>query len=96
MNVVVDALSCYIVSLHAEGEGSFKKFLQKEQKVDSFCAAFIYYLESSDNTHLPKLPVPLPEFKLEDDILIKIRTFSAKHEPSLEVTQLVIPDSLTL
>ncbi len=78
-NVVADALSRHIAILHGLGEGNFKEILRKEQKTDSFCAPIIYYLESGDDTHLPKLPVPLPEFKLEDDNLLRITTLSAKH-----------------
>ncbi len=54
----------------------------------------MYYLESGDNMHLPKLPVPLPAFKL-GDIFVRISTLSTKHEPLREVTQLVIHDSWT-
>ncbi len=64
-------------------------------KRHSFCAPIIYYLESRDNTQLPNLPILLPTFRLEDNILLRIATLNVKHEHFHEVTQMVNPDPLT-
>ncbi len=66
-NVETDALSRLIADLHTLGPGTFKELQRKDNTADSFCSSIIcYLLESGDNTPLPKLPVPPPEFKLED------------------------------
>ncbi len=69
-NVVADALSRYIRALQILGGDEFRTSLIQSQRDDSFCAPLIYYLESGDDTHLPRLPVPKTEFSLNDDVLI--------------------------
>ncbi len=95
-NVMEDALSRHIAILHALGEGNFREKLRNEQKTNPFCALLIYYLESGDDTQLSYLTVPLLEFRLEDNALVRLTTLSANHESDREVKQMVIPNSLVL
>ncbi len=41
------------------------------QREDPFCKPLLYYLNSGDPTHLPKLPIPLPEFDLNENLLVR-------------------------
>lgn len=66
-NVVTDSLSRYIGTLQISGWEELKSELSQTQRKDKFCTPLIYYLESSDETHLLHIPVPLPEFDLHDD-----------------------------
>ena len=50
-------------------------------------APLFFYLESGDDTHLPKLPVPLPEFKLNDDILVRETYLTSKYEQKKKTKQ---------
>ncbi len=96
-NVVGDALSRYIGALQISGGDEFRSALMQAQRDDSFCAPLIYYLESGNDTQLPRLPVAKTEFSLNDDILIRttyLASKHSKHEPHREVSQVVIPESL--
>ncbi len=66
----------------------------KEQRVDPSCTPLPYYLESSDDTHLPHLLVPRPEFDIRDETLVRTTYLVAKYEPEREVTQIVVPKTL--
>ncbi len=93
-NVVADALSRYIGALQISGGDEFRTSLIQAQRDDSFCAPLIYYLESGDDSQLPRLPVPKTEFSLSDDILIHTTYLESKHGPHCEVSQVVVPESL--
>ena len=59
------------------------------QKTDPFWSQVIHAIQSNDHSTLPKLPVPLSEFTLHDDVLL--------HKVRIDdqiINQLVIPDSL--
>ncbi|KAG0724028.1 hypothetical protein GWK47_041485 [Chionoecetes opilio] len=55
--------------------------IEEEQRNDSFCAPIIYYLESGDDTQLPKLPVPLTEFRLKYNLLVRDTYLTIRQEP---------------
>lgn len=44
--------------------------------------------------HTPRLPVPLPEFDIRGDFLVRSTYLTAKHEPDCEITQIVVFKSL--
>ncbi len=92
-NVVADALSRCIGALQISGGDEFRTSLMHAQRDDSFCIPLIY-LESGDDTQLPRLPIPKAEFSLNYDILIRTTYLELKHEPHREVSQMVIPESL--
>ena len=89
-NLVADALSRNVAVASVTQVSNFSLAeLADAQKSDPVLSRLIYYLQYDDHSVLPKLPVPLSEFKLQDDVLI--------HEAMINeqlVTQLVIPDSL--
>ncbi len=60
----------------------------------TFCKPLIYYLESGDPTTLPTLPIPLSEFSLRDDILVRNTYLTSKQGPQRDITQIVIPQQL--
>ncbi len=64
------------------------------QREDTFCKPIIYYLESGDPNALPKLPVPLPKFELNDELLVRNTYLTTKDGPNRAVTQIVIPESI--
>ncbi len=61
------------------------------QSTDTFWKSIIYYLESGDPNTLPKLPVQLPEFDLNDGLLVRNTYITTKDGPN---RQLIIPESL--
>ncbi len=63
------------------------------QRTDTFCKPIIYYLENGDPNTLPELPVPLPEFALNDGLLVRNTYITTKDGPNRAVTQLIIPES---
>lgn len=87
---MADSLLRHIDILHHLEHNNFKEQLLKEEKDDSFCTLIIYYLESRGNKQLPRLQVPIQEFTIENGVL----SHNGKHEPSCEVSQLVIHKSL--
>lgn len=89
---MADAFSRHMAILHDLGQGKFKEKLRDEQKADLFCVPLIYYLESGDDALLPNHP--LPAFKLEVNVLVRLTTLKAKHETDRDVKRLVIPSSL--
>ncbi len=56
--------------------------------------SYNYYLESGDPNTLPKLPVPLPEFELNDGLIVRNTYITTRDGPNRAVTQIVIPESL--
>ncbi len=62
--------------------------------IDTFCKPIIYYLESGDPNTLPKLPVPLPEFDLNDGLLVRNTNITTRGGPNRDVTQFIIPETL--
>ncbi len=54
----------------------------------------LYYLNSGDPNSIPKLPVPLPEFELNGDLLVHEMYITSKQGPNRDVTQIVIPEQL--
>ncbi len=73
LNTAADALSRNIASvvpnLNEKNHNTYDvQQLINEQKKDSFCSPIIYFLESGDESQLPKLSIPVPEFSLQDDI----------------------------
>ncbi len=62
------------------------------QRTDPFCVPLIRYLESEDQNQLPKLPVPLIEFELNDNLLVRHTYLASKQGPHRPVTQIVIPE----
>ena len=54
----------------------------------------MYYLESGDDTQLPKLPVSIAEFKLQDNILVRDTYLTSKYDPKRLVTQIVVPKTI--
>ena len=91
-NVVADSLSRNLIATLQD----INKFddLTKFQREDSFCKSIIYYLESGDETHMPNICIPMSEFRLDNDILVRDTSLTLKHEPKRQVTQVVIPNTL--
>lgn len=79
-NIVANSLSRYIGTFHISRGEDFKSELLQAQRQDQFCAPLICYLESSNDTHVPCIPVPLSKFDLLDDILVFTTFLQAKHE----------------
>ncbi len=78
VNNVADSLSRYIGAVTEETEllltdtdADLNERIRSAQRYDSFCKPIIYFLESEDDTQLPGLPVPLPEFALDDGLLVR-------------------------
>ncbi len=69
-NVVADVLSRYIGPLQLSGGEEFETSLIQAQQEVAFRAPLIYYLESGDDTHLPRLPIIRTEFSLNNNITI--------------------------
>ncbi len=90
-NVVADALSRYVGALQISGD-EFRTSLIQPQRDDSFSVPLIYYLESGNDSQLPRLPIPKTEFSLNDEILICTMYLESKHEPHREVSQVVVPE----
>ncbi len=96
-----DSLSRYIGAVTDDEESpvvghddDLNSKIHKAQREDPFCKPLIYYLESGDPTALPTLPVPLSEFSLQDDILVRHTYLLSKHGPQRDITQIVIPQQL--
>ncbi len=45
--------------------------IRKHQRSDVFCSSVAYYLESGDETNLPKLQVSADTFFMQDDLFYK-------------------------
>ena len=91
-NIVADSLSRHIIASCTTQD--IPHNINEMQRNDPFCNPIIYYLESGDETHLPQLPIPRTEFRLQDGTLVRDTYLTAKYEPKRLVTQLVIPSSL--
>ncbi len=63
--------------------------LRKVQRQDSLRSKVIYTFESDDDSTLPRKPVPLSAFTLNEDVLYRRGTVA-----KAKVTQFVIPSSL--
>ncbi len=68
--------------------------IRDAQSADTFCQPIIYFLEGGDPNALPRLPVPLPEFDLNEGLLVRHTNITTKDGPSRDVTQLIIPETL--
>ena len=89
-NLVADALSRNVAVASITQVSNFSLAeLANAQKSDPTLSQVIQCLQSNDHSVLPKLPVPLSEFSLQDDVLLRKVMINDKL-----VTQLVIPDSL--
>ncbi len=92
-NLVTDALWRHIGTLQISEGKNYKSVLAKEQRANPFCSPLLYYLEFSDDTHLPHL-VPQTEFDFIDEIFVCTTYLEAKYEPDREVTQIMVPKTL--
>ncbi len=66
--------------------------IRDAQREDTFCKPLLYYLNSGDPTYLPKLPIPLSEFYLCENVLVRHTYITSKQGPNRDVTQIVIPE----
>ncbi len=105
VNNVADALSRYIGTIEDTNIDQYEEAgrchdntlndpIRVAQRTDTFCKPIIYYLESGDPNTLPKLPVPLLEFDLNDGLLVRNTYITTRDGPNRAVTQLIIPESL--
>ncbi len=105
VNHVADALSRYIGAIDTTDwdpyedpskshDSNLNDSIRSAQRSDTFCQPLLYYLESGDPNTLPHLPVPLPEFDLQDNILVRKTYITSKQGPNRDVTQIVIPETL--
>ena len=89
-NLVADALSRNVAVVSESPVSNFSLAeLASAQRSDPILSKVIQCLQSDDHSVLPKLPVPLSDFVLQDDVLL--RKVKLNDQP---VTQLAIPDSL--
>ncbi len=89
-NTVADAFSDNIPVAAATQISNFSlSHLRPSQSQDTLRFRVIYALESGDDSSLPKLPIPLYDFSLQDDVLFRSVTIFMD-----VVTQLVIPVAL--
>ena len=91
-NVVADSLSRNFVASLQE-ENTLDNIAQL-QRADPYCNSLIYYIESGDETHIPNIPIPISEFRIDNNILVRDTHLTLQHEPKRQVTQVVIPKSL--
>ena len=97
LNVVADALSRHVAAVSHMNEYSWMfdyEILHYYQRIDPVWSRVIYYLESGDQSSLPKLPVPISEFYLANEILHRKTFLSGTDMPNREVKQLVVPTDL--
>ncbi len=101
VNHAADVFSRYIGAVTENDEtlvtghdADLNDSIRSAQRNDPFCQPLIYFLESDDPLQLPPLPVPLPEFSLEDDILVRHTYLTSKQGPQRYITQIVIPEQL--
>ncbi len=105
VNHVADALSRYIGTIDDEDIDQYEEAsrchdtnmndsIRVAQREYTFCKPTIYYLESGDPNALPKLTVPLPEFELNDELLVRNTYITTKNGPNRAVTKIVIPESI--
>ena len=89
-NLVADALSRNVAIAAVTSVQNFShQDVMVAQRKDPIWSKVIYTLESGDDFNLPKLPVPLTEFDIQNDILTrKVKVYDR------EVQQIVIPESL--
>ncbi len=103
VNHVADSLSRYIGAVEDEEieaaaavatslDTALNDSIRDAQREDPFCQPLLYYLHSDDPTHLPKLPIPLPEFDLNENLLVRHTYISSKQGPNRDVTQIFIPE----
>ncbi len=82
VNYVADSLSRYIGTIDdtelnkhedvsRDHDLTLNASIRGAQRENSFREPLIYYLESGDPNALLQLPVPLPEFDLNDDLLVR-------------------------
>ncbi len=89
-NTAADALSHNIPVAAVTQISNFSlSELRTAQRQDTLWSCVIYALESGEDFPLPKLPIPFPDFSLQDDVLCRSVTISKD-----VVTQLVIPVAL--
>ncbi len=89
-NTVADALSSNIpVAAESQISNFSLTELRTARRQDTLWFRVIYALESDDDSSLPKLPIPISDFPLQDDFLCRTVTISSD-----VVTQLVIPVAL--
>ncbi len=88
VNNVADSLSRYIGAVTEETEimltdtdADLNERIRSAQRHASFCKPIIYFLESGDDTQLPELPVPLPEFALDDGLLVRHTHLTSNRGP---------------
>ena len=90
-NVAADALSRNTVIAPVVSVPSLANDLVKEeQRKDSLWSKVIYCLESGDDSMLPKLPFPISQLEMQDDLLVR-RLPDSKETGPLVV---VIPEAL--
>ena len=93
VNNVADSLSRYIGVLDDESldtttdistshDKTLNDSIRTAQRADEFCQPLLYYLESGDPNSLPKLPIPLPEFDLSDNLLVRNTFITSKQGPN--------------
>ena len=89
-NLVADALSRNVAVAAITQVSNFTlQDLVAAQRNDPIWSKVIYAIESGDDTTLPKLPIPLSDFHISNEVLsrnVKV------HDQN--VTQIVIPESL--
>lgn len=89
-NLVADALSRNVAIAAISNIANFSlQDLAAAQRQDPIWSHVIYALESGDESHLLKLPVPLSEFHIHNEVLIRNVKIHDRN-----VVQLVIPESL--
>ncbi len=105
VNNVADVLSRYIgviedTDIDQYEEASrchnviLKYSIRNAQRADTFCQPIIYYLESGNPNALPRPPVPVPEFDLNEGLLVRHTCITTKDGSNRDVTQLIIPEIL--
>ena len=95
-NTVADALSRNVapVSLLSTTQSlpSLEE-IKEHQRADPFCSSLIYFLESGDDSTLPKMQMSPLAFTVKDDVLYKLGK-STTDDSLHQVSQLVVPNSL--
>ena len=96
MNVVADSLSRNVAPVSVVVDDSTlptTEEIKEKQRSDEFCNQIMYYLESGDESHLPKLQFKPESFFVQDDVLYKSSDVIID-DSNVKLNQMVIPKSL--
>lgn len=89
-NVVADALSRnFPVAPICSVPVLTKEQLAEEQRKDPIWGKVVFYLESGDDSALPHLKIPLDQFQLQDDLLVRVLPHTSDDK-----VKVIVPDTL--